>query len=188
LFCFLSQIIWENQKKHDVGRDCLCNVDHVDCLTTKQGHKKAYKSFYSHKFKTLALRYGLATCIETGYIVHIDGPHPPGDWPDVECFRIYMKPKLDRGERVEADDGYIGEDPTFVVAASGLRFMESEAQTNVRKTLRMRHETVNERIKQFAVLTDRFRHDILKHGDCFFFLHALCSLKLCSITTSIHLV
>ena len=50
--------------------------------------------------------------------MHIDGPHPPGDWPDIE---------LDVGERVEADDGYIGEDPLFVVAASGLRFMETEA-------------------------------------------------------------
>jgi hypothetical protein len=151
----------------DSGRDCLVNYDNVDCLTTKQGNKLAKKSFYSHKFKTAGLRYGIATCIATGDIVHIDGPHPPGDWADVTCFRKYVKPRLDPGERVEADDGYIGEDPVFVVAASGLRFMESKEKNDVRAVIRLRHETVNERVKEFKVLTDRFRHNILKHGDCF---------------------
>ena len=148
----------------DSGWDCLVNYNNLDCLTTKQGNKLAKKSFYSHKFKSAALRYGIATCIATGDMVHIDGPHPPGDWADVTCFRKYLKPRLDPGERVEADDGYIGEDPVTVVIASGLRFIESKEKKDVRAVLRLRHETVNERVKEFKVLTDRFRQHFKTRG------------------------
>ena len=61
----------------------------------------------------------------------------------------------------------MGEDPVFVKASSGIRFMETEPHKNARKIINLRHETVNARIKQFKVLTDRFRHDILKHSSCF---------------------
>jgi hypothetical protein len=159
------QIQWENRRIGERGRDCLISVDGVDCQTTKQG--KSVKAFYSHKFKSSGLRYGVASCIQTGNIVHIDGPHPPGDWNDLMTFRKYVKPKLDQGERVEADDGYQADDPEFIVSASGIRYMETRGKKNVRRVIRNRHETINERLKQFHVLSERFHHDISKHSACF---------------------
>ena len=103
----------------------------------------------------------------TGDIVHLDGPHPPGDWNDLMTFRTHLKDKLDDGERVIADDGYKAEDPYCVVAPGGLRAGDNKQKKKARGLVGGRHETINERVKQFKVLTDRFRHDIGKHGDCF---------------------
>jgi len=57
------------------------------------------------------LRYELAVDIKTGYLVWINGPFPAGAFPDVSIFRSCLAHELDEDERVEADDGYIGEAP-----------------------------------------------------------------------------
>jgi hypothetical protein len=157
IFC---QILWENRKIGDKGRDCLIDYDGVDFITTRQG--KIPKAFYSHKHNGPGLRYSVGTCIETGDIVHIDGPHPPGDWNDLTIFRVYLKPWLDVGERINADAGYSGDDPECVVSQGGIRYMETPGRKMARGLLRKRHETVNERLKQFHVLSGRFSHDNLK--------------------------
>ena len=143
----------------------MVDYDGVDCRTTKQG--RSLKAFYSHKFKSSGVRYGVASSISKGDIVHIDGPHAPGDWNDLMCFRVHLKPRLEHGERVEADDGYIGEDPGAVIAPGGLRYNKTEAMEKARACIRYRHETINSRLKQFAILSERFHHDIEKHGDVF---------------------
>ena len=47
-------------------------------------------------------------------IVWINGPYAAGKYPDIEIFRIGLAHFLDKFERVEADDGYIGEAPQKV--------------------------------------------------------------------------
>ena len=44
-------------------------------------------------------------------IVWVMGALPCGDWPDINVFRYALKHRLGEAERVEADDGYVGEDP-----------------------------------------------------------------------------
>ncbi|KAL7577483.1 hypothetical protein ACA910_004764 [Epithemia clementina (nom. ined.)] len=158
-------IAWENRKLGDQARNCLANYNGIDCPTTKQG--PSGKAFYSHKFKSSGLRYGVASSIVGDNIVHVDGPQPPGDWNDFTCFRKYLKPKLEPGEKVEADDRYLGEDPGKIVAPGGIRFMETEATKNAQRRLRSCHETINERLKQFQILSECFCQNILKHGDVF---------------------
>ncbi|KAL7559441.1 hypothetical protein ACA910_010001 [Epithemia clementina (nom. ined.)] len=102
-------IVWENCKLGDQAHDCLTNYDGINCRTTKQG--PSGKAFYSHKFKSSGLQYGVASSIVGCNIVHVDGLHPPGNWNDLTCFRKYLNPKLEPGERVEADGGYLVEDP-----------------------------------------------------------------------------
>lgn len=161
-----QQIVWENRLHDDVGNDCLVTNDAVDCLTAGTG-PGINKAFYTHKFNKPGLRYEVAECIRTGWIVWIHGPFPPGDWNDVTIFRDGLKHLLRKGERVEADDGYKAEDPLLVKAPSGVRFMEDERWHAKRSKVRRRHETINQRIKVFKILTDRFRHDIEKHSMCF---------------------
>ena len=62
-------------------------------------------------FSLITLAGALALCILTGDIVWVIGPFPCGDRPDIEIFRFALKPMLGDCERVEADDGYVGEDP-----------------------------------------------------------------------------
>jgi hypothetical protein len=116
----------------------------------------------------------LGVCIRTGWIVWLHGPFAPGDWNDLMIFRDGLKPRLleeraatGRIERVEADDGYTAEDPLVVKAAAGVRYMEDTHWNAKRGKARRRHETVNERIKNFEVLTKRFEHDVEKHSMCF---------------------
>ena len=83
---------------------------------------------------------------------------------DITIFRRGLRDMLEPGERIEADDGYIGDNPTFVVCPGS--YGKRLDQTRMHARLRMRHETVNERIKNFDCLVNRFRHDAEKHGAC----------------------
>ena len=40
--------------------------------------------------------------------------------------------------------------------------------SSLHKRIRARHETVNSRLKNFAVLRHIFRHDLELHSDCFY--------------------
>ena len=93
----------------DEGNDCLLSVDGTDFLSPQYG-----KKWYSHKFKHSGLRYKVALCIKTGWICWISGPWNPGRWNDLEIFRSSLMTFLEPFERVEADDGYLGEAPLKV--------------------------------------------------------------------------
>jgi hypothetical protein len=67
----------------------------------------------------------------------------PGDWPDVEILRHAIIPKLDDGERVEADDGYLGEAPRYV-KCKGSDYVDPEEEP-LRRRIEGRQETVNNR-------------------------------------------
>ena len=61
--------------------------------------------------KRSALRYEVGVCIKNGHIVWLNGPYLAGKWNDILIFRHCLIDCLDEGERVECDDGYIGEAP-----------------------------------------------------------------------------
>ena len=61
-----------------------------------------------------ALRYKVALNIQTGDICWINGAFPAGKYGDLEIFRSALMSYLEDFERVEADDGYIGEAPEKV--------------------------------------------------------------------------
>ena len=125
------------------------------------------ESFFSHKFKGSGVRYEIGVCILTGDIVWVIGPFPCGDWPDISIFRFAVKHLLDPDERVEADDGYVGEDPVNTKVPGSVVHFHDEKQLLVRSRVRRRHETVNKRIKQFKCMATVFRHELTFHGDCF---------------------
>jgi hypothetical protein len=64
--------------------------------------------WFSHKFNRPGLRYELAVCIQTGEIVSVSGPFPPGQFTDSTIFQLGIMEELEEGEMVEADAGYEG--------------------------------------------------------------------------------
>lgn len=153
-----------------MGNDCLVSVDGTDCPIQRRwchlnGKKQWDKRFYTHKFHAHGLRYEVALSLLTSSIVWISGPYMPGVYNDVMIFRDGLIHQLEEGERVEADDGYIGECPRFCKCPGG--FHGRLDQERMRGRVRMRHETVNKRLKQFACLTKKFRHSAEKHSACF---------------------
>lgn len=124
--------------------------------------------FSSHKFaKKSGLRYEVAVCILTGDIVWVNGPYECGKWNDIKIFRDSLMSHLAPFERVEADDGYLGEHPQHVKCPKG--FANPEITEYMQQRVRNRQETVNRRFKSWDILKQVFRHihHIPDHGDVF---------------------
>jgi hypothetical protein len=86
------------------------SVDGIDCQIPERGPE-----FSSHKFAMKsALRYEVDLNIQTGDICWINGAFPAGKYGDLEIFGSALMSYLKDFERVEADDGYIGEAPEKV--------------------------------------------------------------------------
>ena len=146
---------------NDIGNDCLISVDGTDFRVPERG-----KQWYSHKFKKSGVRYEIGLCIRTGVIVWIHGPFNCGEWNDIAIFRDSLCSHLaEAGERAEADDGYIGEAPTYIKCPKSFTAVEETQAMQARA--RMRQETVNKRFKHFGILKQVFRHFIPHHGDVF---------------------
>lgn len=127
--------------------------------------------YKSHKFKNSGLRYEVGVGIQGGDIVWVNGPYPCGKYNDIKIFKDGMKKKLSFcEEKVEADDGYRGEDFYIELPKKGTKKQRTE------KTLaRGRHETVNNRFKFWNVLKERFRQ---KNDD----FHGHIVKTICTIT------
>jgi hypothetical protein len=133
-------------------------VDGTDYRSPTQG-----KNFFSFKFRGSGLRYEIGISILGGDIVWLNGPYEAGTWNDIKIFRDSLMSNLDPGERVEADDGYVGEAPRHVKCP--MSFANPLKNRRMQGIVRSRHETINKRFKQWGCLVQRFRHDYLKHAD-----------------------
>lgn len=154
------QIIWNDRFKGDRGADCTTSVDCVDFPIPNQG-----PAFSSHKFKGKSgLRYEIGLCIQTGDAVWVNGPYPCGRFPDISIFRDSILTHLGDAERVEADDGYIGEAPRYIKCPKS--FTNPEETLFMQSRVRSRQETINKRLKDWGILREMFRHKekIPNHG------------------------
>lgn len=134
-----------------------------------------WKVWNSHKFKRSAYRYEIALCIATGEIVWTNGAFPAGAYPDISIFRRGLKQLLRQAnEKAQADLGYRGEHGTIILPNP----CDSFAVAKLKKDLRSRHETVNQRYKQFGVLRQTFRHDLSKHKSVFDAVTVLVQLSI----------
>ncbi len=156
----MQQIIFDNRYKGDQQHDCLLSVDGTDFRINWTS-----KAFYSHKFKGCGLRYEVALNILTGDICWINGPFEPGKYNDLMIFRMGLMGELDEGERVEADDGYLGEAPLHVKCPKCLT--SDPAKKKLKSRVRSRHETCNKRFKQWKILKEVYRHNVADHGSVF---------------------
>ncbi len=85
---------------------------------------------------------------------------------------------LGEAERVEADDGYIGEAPRHVKCPKSFT---NPAETEfMQQRVRNRQETVNNRFKNWGILRQRFRHaaNLCLHGDIFRAIAVLTQLSI----------
>ena len=138
------------------GSECLMTVDCTDFLINEPQPWEPL--WFSHKFNGPGLRYKMGVCIQTGWIVWINGPFPCGDFPDLEIFQLSLAETLPAGELVETDEGYSGDHvrkPSDYEGRLEWRRMKKNAMA--------RHETLNGRLKQFNILKARYRGDRNKH-------------------------
>lgn len=146
----------------------MCSVDGVDFQINNviQHDGAPDRRYYSYKYKSAGLRYLIALSIRSSDIVYLAGPYLPGLYNDLQIFRMCgIKDELEPQEKIEADDGYSGDHPAFCICPKG--YATRTDQKKLRGRVRMRHEHVNERMKNFQCLVRRFRHSIEQHSACF---------------------
>ena len=165
------KIRWENRHIGDNGRAAKITVDGTDFETIE------YVPFdpgrRSHKLNRPGLRYELAICIAKCHIVHINGPFLCGDWPDLRIARNLLHSRLGPNEYYLADAGYR--------CGNGPALMRNALPPHRRATfdqLMARHETINRRFKEFAVLAGKYRHEESKHAEIFRCIAVLVQLDI----------
>ena len=142
------------------GSQCMLSVDGTDCPIQEPSEFSG--RWYSHKFKGAGLRYEIAICIQTGWVVWANGPYPCGAYPDIKIFRDRLKDELITGEMIVADRGY-KDGRIYVNSPTGYRNQGETEKAHVRS----RHEHINMRIKKFKILSTRFRARREKHWMAF---------------------
>lgn len=102
-------------------------------------------------------------------------------------YRSCLKLHLDKGERVEADNGYNGEEPLSCKTPGGF-YIRSENDDAERARLRSRHETVNMRLKVLNILNNKYRHGRDDHAFVFRAVAVLVGTALQIVTPFPHFV
>ncbi len=123
------------------------------------------KPFWSYKFKKSGLWYEVGLCIMTGDICLWSGPYAPGTWNDLSIFRDSLLLMLKPGEHCETDRGYQGSAPTHV-KCPGVLWADPNT-VEIQAQVRSRQETVNERFKNWAILSTPYHHNLLEHQTVF---------------------
>jgi hypothetical protein len=151
------------------------SIDCTDVVIRKPTH--FWKGWYSYKHNGPGLRYEVAVSLKGGDLVWVHGPFPCGQYTDIDIFRQSLISFLDKDERVEADDGYIGEEPMVCKTPGGF-YSKSEGIDKERSRIRGRHETANARLKIFGILNQKYRHDIKDHAFVFRAVAVLTQLSI----------
>lgn len=97
-------------------------------------------------------------------------------WNDISIFRNGLLDYLDENERVEADRGYVGEDPMSTKTPK--RFAKKQEKLKKQGKVHARHETVNKRFKQWDSLSTSFIHNIQKHSIVFHAISVVTKLTI----------
>lgn len=153
----LYKISFQNRFERSNGSECLITVDGTDFRI--QEPQPFSTDWYGHKFNGPGLRYEVGVCIQTAWIVWVAGPYPCGKYPDLSIFRRNLEKRLLVGEKVLADGGYQDAHGGTTETPNGLRNFDQY----MKQVARARHETINRRFKQFAVLNTTYRGDLTFH-------------------------
>ncbi|KAL7565604.1 hypothetical protein ACA910_018966 [Epithemia clementina (nom. ined.)] len=86
------------------GQRCFTSLDGTDYRI--EDPMPFDPKWYSHKFKAAGLQYEVGICIETCWIVWVNGPFPCGEWPDVNIAQLALHGMLDNNEMYVADGVY----------------------------------------------------------------------------------
>jgi DDE superfamily endonuclease len=152
----------------DNGSRCKITVDGTEFEIEEP--QPFDKGFYSKKFNGPGLRYEVGIAIQTGYIVWINGPFKPGEWPDLKIALNDLVYMFEGDERAVADRGYCGHPCYF---DTPWRVLDNEQQKMRKKLVRARHETINGLFKNWRILKAVFHHPLCKHCKSF---HAVANI------------
>lgn len=157
----------------DNGSVCKVSIDGTDFRIREPSPFDP--KWFSHKFHGPGVRYEVGVCIQTGWIVWTNGPFPCGEMNDLQIARSWLIFELDENEKYLADGGY-RDGGQYSETPNGL----NNDDQRMKAVVRARHETINNRFKQFGSLSQRYRHKLHHHGTVFRAVAAVVQLGIMS--------
>jgi hypothetical protein len=135
----------------------VLSVDGTHLLVLEPGDSDIPKdpSYFSFKHHAAGFNYEVGVCLFESKCIWLNGPNKAGEYNDAKMFTDGgLKDKLAlAGKKGIGDDGYRGF-PNQISTANGL---DSEDVRVYKVRSRQRHEVFNGKLKQFGVLSERFR-------------------------------
>jgi hypothetical protein len=116
-------------------------------------------------FKKIGVRYEVGLCIKTGDICWWNGPYEPGMWNNRMIFKDALVSILEYGERCETDGVYQDSAPEFFKCLKGV--WGESGKRAMQQKVRSRQETVNEGLKNWAILVTPYHHVLKLHQTVF---------------------
>ena len=138
------------------------SIDGTHCPISEP-RKEPSTKWYSHKFKGPGLSYEIAIAIHEPKVVWANGPYPAGT-NDITIYRAGLKAKMEAaGKLAIADQGYKGEYDTLLLSNP----LDGKEVREFKERASARHETFNKSLKEFKILSTRFRSHYSKHQQVF---------------------
>ncbi|CAB9525588.1 unknown protein [Seminavis robusta] len=150
---------------HQDGLIFVFTVDGTHCRIEEP--RPFSTDWSSHKFGgKAAVNYELAICIHKPQLAWVYGPTKPGKYNDVSVFRLKLKEKMEAelpGCRIIGDKGYKGE-PDLISLRNEF---DPEEIAEFKDRASARHESFNQKLKCFKILSVPFRHGVANHKMAF---------------------
>jgi len=152
----LPQINFESRLgAHDMGNDCLMMINGTDYRIPQKGAARKGNAFGSFKYAgKSALRYELGVDILAGNLIWVSGPYPMGKYTDIAIFNSVLANCLEPGERVKADNGYVGCPNKIKCPNNDCNPAENRVMQGIARSC---HETLNGRLKAWGILGNVYR-------------------------------
>jgi DDE superfamily endonuclease len=130
--------------------------------------------YFSHKHNHAGVDYEIGLSVFTSQLIWVNGPFPAGE-NDISIFKNHgLRERIPAGCWAIADNGYRGVlskiRPSSSLDKSSVRELKSRAKA--------RHESFNGKLKNFAVVHDRWRHAIDDHAVAFEAVCVICQYQL----------
>jgi DDE superfamily endonuclease len=167
-----KQIKWIFDGNHPVGDDeaiLFATIDGTHCKIFEP-RKDPGSKWYSHKFNGPGLTYELVIHVHTQKLLWVNGPYEAG----MSDLQVARQPdgilaKIPDGRKIIADKAYRGESNKFATPNEH----DTINTAKFKGRARARHETYNKRIKDYQIIRQQFRNNLIKHKTAF---EAVCIL------------
>ena len=148
------KIVWPKFRDDDIW---VMTVDGTHLVSLEPGDSDVPKdpSYFSFKHHSAGFNYEVGVHLFESRCIWLRGPFKAGKWNDAKIFREKgLMRKLQRsGKKAIGDEGYRG----FPDEMSTANSLDSDDVKQFKARARQRHEVYNSKLKQFGILSERFR-------------------------------
>ncbi len=148
------KIVWPKFLESDIW---VMTVDGTHLVTLEPGDSDVPKdpAYFSFKHHTAGFNYEVGVHLFESKCIWLSGPHKAGTYNDAKVFNEKgLRKLLEKLKKMAiGDEGYRG----YPKQISTANLLDSEKVRKFKVRARQRHEVYNGKLKQFQVLSERFR-------------------------------